>query len=84
MNNEENGMGEFADMTIDYLLPDEEFDGPEYEYNKPPNRQPRTIVCRYCGMDGLTWGKVWNPYTKKNNWRLFKDGVGHVCKYKNK
>lgn len=79
-------MGEFADEIIDNLLMDEEDDGPD-NYVGPYNGRrptPKTITCKFCGATDFVWGKVFDSHTKKTSWRLFKDGVGHVCKYKNK
>jgi len=74
-------MGEMADLLLDQMFDEESFEPEDYV---GPRRGPLIKTCKFCGMNGFVWGKVWDPHTKKNNWRLFKDGVGHVCKYKNK
>jgi len=71
-------MGEMADMLLDQMWDEDEDCDPEHHGGgKHPN--PRLKVCKFCGMEGLDWGK-----DKSGKWRLFEDHILHVCKYKNK
>lgn len=64
-------MGDMADYHLDQLI--DEWGEDYFDYDEP--RSPKSIICKFCGMNGLRWKKL--PDKK---WRLFEKYGMHTCK----